>query len=195
MERQAGMKIGIRNSIDRYKNLWARMEDYHSVVSNKGEGKAFTARHHLFSRSEILEKNWVSEYTDEMYDSIFDCLACYRWYKIPERLQNASGLQDETDIEILLDSAGYSTSLIAEELFSMIDTCLESGSCSENDLHRIRLAYNGLSGFKDIFVCRIVKWGPVENRCKSHTSEIIAGARVHTTAFVRNPTGESIYSA
>lgn len=150
MKQEAYMRSEIRNSIDRYRNLWLQQEDYRSVVSNEGKGNAFIAGHHLFSRSEALDKNWLSEYTDEMYDSTLDCLACYRWYIIPERLREASGLQEETDLEALLDSAGYSTSLIAEELFSMIDACLESGRCSEDDLGRIRLAYNGLSGFNDI---------------------------------------------
>lgn len=145
------MKREIRKRIDRYRNLWTKMKDYRSVVSTEGKSNAFTARHHLFSKSEVLDKSWFSEYTDEMYDSTLDCLACYRWYIIPERLREASGLQKETNLEALLDSAGYSTSLIAEELFSMIDACLESGRCSEKDLKRIRLAYNGLSGFYDIF--------------------------------------------
>lgn len=151
MKQEAYMKREIRNSINRYRNLWIKMKDYRSVVSAEGKGNAFIARHHLSSRSEALDKSWFSEYTDEMYDSTLDCLACYRWYIIPERLREASGLQKETNLETLLDSAGYSTSLIAEELFSMIDACLESGRCSIEDLNRIRLAYNGLSGFYDIF--------------------------------------------
>lgn len=135
------------------------MADYRSVISSFPEGKTFFVRHHSFVRSDILEKNWYSEYTDEMFDSLFDCLACYRWYVIPERLRDVSGLRDETDLELLLDRAGYSISLIAEELFCMIDTCLESGNCSEQDLHRIQLAYNGLSGFQDNFIRGIERWG------------------------------------
>ncbi len=189
------MKSEIRNSIDRYRNLWVQKEDYHSVVSAEGEGKVFISRHHLFSRSEALDKNWFSEYTDEMYDSTLDCLACYRWYIIPERLREASGLREETDLETLLDSVGYSTSLIAEELFSMIDACLESGSCSEDDLSRVRLAYNGLSGFQDIFVCRIAQWGSIKNGGKLYAQKNVDDVSFTSTSFVSNPNYQGIYSA
>ncbi len=125
--------------------------------------KRFFVRHHSFARSDILEKSWTSEYTDEMFDSPFECLAYFRWHVIPDKLREVSGLWEEADLELLLDSAGYSTSLIAEELFCMIDICLESGRCSKKDLQRIRLAYNGLSGFQDDCVCRIAEWGNVSN--------------------------------
>lgn len=153
------MKSEISDRIEHYKNLWTGMADYGSVISSFPEGKDFFVRHHSFVRSDIKEKSRYYEYTDEMYDSLFDCLACYRWYVIPDRLREVSRLFEENDLEILLDSSGYSTSLIAEELFCMIDNCLESGHCSEEDLHRIRMAYNGLSGFQDDVVCRIAQWG------------------------------------
>ncbi len=153
------MNREIRDCVNHYKNLWTNMADYGSVISSSPKGKAFFVRHHFFARADDLEKSWYSEYTNEMYDSVFDCLACYRWYVIPEKLREVSGFREETDLEHLLDSAGYSASLIAEELFCMIDTCLESGCCSEDDLHRIQLAYNGLSGYQDEFVSRIVQWG------------------------------------
>lgn len=159
--KEAGMKKEIRECINRYKDLWERMEGYDSAGSDANMNKSFFVRHHSAARSDILEKSWFSEYTDEMFDSPFDCLAFYRWYVIPIKLQEVSGLHEETDLELLLDSAGYSTSLIAEELFCMIDTCLESGHCSENDLHRIRLAYNGLSGFQDDIIRSIAQWGDV----------------------------------
>ena len=187
------MKTEIGNLIDRYRNLWVKMEDYRSVVSAEGKGKAFIARHHLFSKSEVHDKSWFSEYIDEMYDSSLDCLACYRWYIIPERLRDASGLRKENDLEILLDGAGYSTSLIAEELFSMIDACLESGNCSEEDLNRIRLAYNGLSGFKDIFMCKIVKWGPIRNS-GIYDEKKAEDISFNSTACVRNSLRTGIYS-
>ena len=132
-------------------------------ISEDGLKNGFSVRHHSFARSDNLEKTWFSEYTDEIFDSPFECLAFYRWHVIPDKLREVSGLWEETDLELLLDSAGYSTSLIAEELFCMIDNCLESGQCSESDLNRIRLAYNGLSGFQDDFVSRIAQWGNVSN--------------------------------
>ena len=186
------MKCEIKHYVDYYRNQWKDMADYGSVVSSSPEGKVFFVRHHSFARSDILEKNWYSEYTDEMYDSSFDCLACYRWYVIPERLREVSGLREETDLELLLDSAGYTASLIAEELFCMIDMCLESGCCSEKDLHRIQLAYNGLSGFQDAFVCRIAQWGT--NRGIKYPDRNLAGIIDSAMSGVRNPFREGCCS-
>ena len=147
--------------IKKYRNLWKQGETYGEVVSRDGFSVGFHARQHHFARSEALGKNWFSEYTEEKYDSVIECLACYRWFIIPDRLKQASGRYDLTSIDELLDLAGYSTSLIAEELFYMIDSCLESGVCLKNDLEMIRCAYNGLSGFEDLFINRITDWGPV----------------------------------
>ncbi len=165
------MKREIRECINRYRGLWERQDAYDSAGSDANMNKSFFVRHHSFARSDILEKSWFSEYTDEMFDSPFDCLAYYRWRVIPDKLREVSGLREETDLEILLDSAGYSTSLIAEELFCMIDICLESGHCNENDLHRIRLAYNGLSGFQDNIILRIAQWGDVSKQVRNPFKE------------------------
>ncbi|MCD4701238.1 MAG: hypothetical protein K8S24_05200 [Candidatus Aegiribacteria sp.] len=186
------MNREIREQINHYKGLWAEMADYGSVISSCPESKGFFVRRHSFARSDILENNWYSEYTDEMYDSPFDCLACYRWYVIPERLREASGLSEETDLDLLLDGAGYSASLIAEELFCMIDLCLDSGCCSENGLHRIRQAYNGLSGFQDDFVSRIVQWG--SNRGVMSPDMKAAGINGSVMFTVRNPYYEGFHS-
>lgn len=186
------MKREVKKYVNHYRNLWIGMADYGSVVSSSPEGKAFFTRHHSFAKSDILEKSWYSEYTYEMYDSIFDCLACYRWYVIPEKLREVSGLWEETDLELLLDSAGYSASLIAEELFCMIDKCLESGCCSGNDLNRIRQAYNGLSGFQDDFVSRIVQWGT--NRGIKYPDTNAAGINGSVMFSMRNPYQESFHS-
>ncbi|NOQ23685.1 MAG: hypothetical protein GQ565_13695 [Candidatus Aegiribacteria sp.] len=177
------MKSEIRKQVNRYRGFWERQEGYDSAVSEDGMKKGFFVRHHSFARSDIQEKSWFSEYTDEMYDSVLDCLAYYRWYIIPGKLREASGLREETDLELLLDSAGYSASLIAEELFCMIDKCLESGCCSENDLHRIRLAYNGLSGFKDTFVCRIVQWGDITNHIQNPFREDMYSGYIRTPSL------------
>ncbi len=186
------MKKEIRECINRYKDLWERMEGYDPVISKESTNNSFFVRHHSAARSDILEKSWFSEYTDEMYDSVSDCLACFRWYVIPERLREVSGLLEETDLEILLDNAGYSASLIAEELFSMIDKCLESGSCSDNDLHRIRLAYNGLSGYQDDIVRRIAQWGPHYGIMYPDTNA--SGVSGFAMSIVRNPYQEALYS-
>ncbi len=150
-----------RRYIRQYRNLWKRSETYSKVVSRAGINTGFYSRLHHFTRSEALGKNWFSEYTEEKYDSVIECLACYRWFIIPDRLRQASGRYDSNSIDELLDLAGYSTSLIAEELFYMIDSCLESGICLNSDLEMIRCAYNGLSGFEDLYVNRITDWGPV----------------------------------
>lgn len=149
-----------RRYIRRYRNFWKRGETYSKIVSRDGFRAGFYSRQHHFARSEALLKNWFSEYTEEKYDSVIECLACYRWFIIPDRLRQASGKYDSTNIDELLNLVGYSTSLIAEELFRMIDSCLESGVCLMNDLEMIRSAYNGLSGFEDLFVNRITDWGP-----------------------------------
>ena len=179
-EKEAAMKREIREYVNRYRGYWERQEGFDSPVLENSRKEGFFVRCHSFTRSDILEKSWFSEYTDEMFDSPFDCLACYRWFAIPEKLREVSGLLEETDLELLLNSAGYSTSLIAEELFCMIDICLESGNCSENDLHRIRLAYNGLSGFQDSIVHRIAQWGNVSNHVQSQFRDEIYSACVRT---------------
>ncbi len=158
------MKMEIRERINHVRSLWERQEGCSSVVQKNCVNNGFFVRHHSFARPDSREKGWFSEYTDEKYNSAFDCLAYYRWYVIPEKLREVSGLWEETDLELLLDNAGYSVSFIAEELFCMIDACLESGSCSEEDLDRIRLAYNGLSGFQDDFIQRIAQWGSTTDR-------------------------------
>ncbi|MCD4846934.1 MAG: hypothetical protein K8R76_01940 [Candidatus Aegiribacteria sp.] len=150
-----------RRYVKRYRNLWKRGEAYRKAVSQDSIRAGFYARQHRFARSEAMGKNYFSEYTEEKYDSVTECLACYRWFIIPDRLRQASGRFDVTSIDELLDLAGYSKSLIAEELFHMIDSCLESGVCLKSDLEMIRCAYNGLSGFEDLFVNRITDWGPV----------------------------------
>ncbi len=172
------MKREIRECVNRYRGLWERQEGYDSVVSEGGMKNGFSVRHHSFARSDNLEKSWFSEYTDEFFDSPFDCLAYYRSFVIPEKLREASGLWEETDLELLLDSSGYSTSLIAEELFCMIDNCLEAGQCSEKDLTRIRLAYNGLSGFQDHYVSRIAQWGNVSNPVQNPFREEFYSQRI-----------------
>lgn len=149
-----------RRYIRQYTNLWKRGESYNIVISRAGIHTGFYARQHRFTRPEALGNNWFSEYTEEKYDSAIECLACYRWFIIPDRLRQASGRYDLKSIDELLNLAGYSTSLIAEELFFMIDSCLESGVCLKSDLEMIRRAYNGLSGFEDLFVNRITDWGP-----------------------------------
>jgi hypothetical protein len=149
-----------RRYVKRYRNLWKRGEAYSKAVSQDGIRAGFYARQHHFARSEASGKNRFSEYTEEKYDSVIECLACYRWFIIPDRLRQISGRYDLTSINELLDLAGYSTSLIAEELFCMIDSCLESGECLKSDLEMIRCAYNGLSGFEDLLINRITDWGP-----------------------------------
>ncbi len=150
-----------RHYVNRYRNLWKLGESHGGIISQARIRVGFYARQHRFAKSEALEKNWFSEYTEENYDSVIECLACYRWFIIPDRLRQSSGRYDLTDIDELLNLAGYSTSLIAEELFCMIDSCLESGVCQSSDLEMIRTAYNGLSGFEDQFINRITEWGPV----------------------------------
>ncbi|MCK4671562.1 MAG: hypothetical protein KAT47_03395, partial [Candidatus Aegiribacteria sp.] len=58
-----------RRYIKQYRNLWKRGETYSKVVSRDGIRAGFYARQHHFARSETLEKNWFSEYTEEKYDS------------------------------------------------------------------------------------------------------------------------------
>lgn len=149
-----------RRYIKRYTNLWKQGESCSRILSRPGLHNGFYARRHRFTRQEAPGKNWFSEHTIEKYDSAIECLACYRWFIIPDRLRQASGRYGLRNIDELLDLAGYSTSLIAEELFFMIDSCLESGICLESDLEKIRQAYNGLSGFEDIHINRITDWGP-----------------------------------
>ncbi|MCK5064831.1 MAG: hypothetical protein KAQ97_06085 [Candidatus Fermentibacteraceae bacterium] len=148
-----------RRYIKRYTNLWKQGESYSKIISRTGIHARFYARQHRFTQPEALGKSWFSEHTIEKYDSAIECLACYRWFIIPEHLRQASGRYDLKNIDELLDLAGYSKSLIAEELFFMIDSCLESGICLKSDLEMIRRAYNGLSGFEDLFINRITDWG------------------------------------
>lgn len=153
------MKPRILNYIEHYKKLWFDPGGYHPAGSYEEDGKGFSVRLISYSRSAVRERELQVEYRNEMYQSVIECIACYRYFKIPQRLRNASGKLHLTEVEDLLNSVDYSTSMITEELFYMLDMCLEKGICTRTELERIRLAYNGLSGFNDTYVIRIARWG------------------------------------
>jgi hypothetical protein len=188
-EREAAMKKEIGSRIEHYRSLWIKMPANGSIVTSTpaGKGKVFFARHHSFSRSDISSSTLSSECSDEMFDSVFDCLAYYRWYVIPRRLREVSGLPEETDIERLLDGSGYTTSLIAEELFKMIDICLETGQCTESDLDRIKVAYNGLSGFQDYQISRIQQWGSIESEYGRTDSAAASSVKLSQPHYIGYP--------
>ncbi|GEM_PF-6950656 len=153
---------------DYYRGLWLSGTGSWPAASGfrKLQDNQFCARHHTARRTGSgFGGSEHGVFINEVFESVFECLAYYRWFRIPERLKDicmTRGTDSSGDIEILLDGAGYSASLIAEELFAMIDEYLEKGVCTEQDLHAVRMAYNGLSGFDDPIVSTIASWGPVE---------------------------------
>jgi hypothetical protein len=153
------VRTDIEELINHYRRIWENGLDHGPDPSGRfGDAGFFLRRRipHGPGRCDGQSENGCST---EMYRSALHCLAYLRWCIIPERLREASGLADEIDLEALLDGSGYSVSLIAEVLFEMLDECLESSSCTPEDLRRIRLAYNGLSYFKDAMADRITAWG------------------------------------
>jgi len=162
---------------ERYREMWE--SGVSSCPAAAGHRQltdgSFCARHHSF-RSRCGRQGWSDHgvYINETFDSVLECISYYRWFRVPHRLRalcSGSGLVNSTDIEALLDRAGYSVSLTVEELFHMIDHSLETGCCSRDDLHRMRLAYNGISGFREPLRAEIVCWGPVE--------EVLADSSMH----------------
>lgn len=120
---------------------------------------AFVVRHHRYAKGGPPENDGISSYSEHVFRSPLECLDNLRRMMIPEILREASGLAEEADLEVLLDGSGYSVSLVAEELLSMIDECIDSNSCRPRNLDRIKRAYNGLSGFDARVVRRISGWG------------------------------------
>ncbi|MFO8184498.1 MAG: hypothetical protein R6U39_10025 [Candidatus Aegiribacteria sp.] len=96
----------------------------------------------------------TGSYSQHVFQTPLEWLVNLRDVVLPEILREASGLRGETDLELLLDGSGYSVSLVAEELISMIDECIESKSFDSHSLEMIRRAYNGLSGFDGPMVSR-----------------------------------------
>jgi hypothetical protein len=152
-----------------YREMWlAGIESCPAAVGNRRlTNNSFCARHHSYrSYHGWPGRGEHGVYINETFESVFECLAFYRWFRVPQRLQSlcmGSGASPIRDIEVLLDRSGYSVSLTVEELFHMMDTCLGSGTCSRDDLHRMRLAYNGISDFHEPTRAEIVCWGPVED--------------------------------
>lgn len=99
--------------------------------------------------TDIFEKR-PDIYSKEEFETVYDWLAHYRYSRIPQMLREICEIRGyfSTDIEGLLNHAGYVVSFIADELFYMIDRCLEHGICSQEDMNRIKQAYNSLSGFE-----------------------------------------------
>lgn len=162
---------------ERYRGMWE--SGVSSCPAAAGHRQltdgSFCARHHSF-RSSSGRSGWSDHgvYINETFDSAMECLSYYRWFRVPHRLRalcSGSGLANCTDIEELLNSSGYSVSLTVEELFHMMDHCLDTGHCSREDLHRMRLAYNGITGFREPLRAEIVCWGPVE--------EVLADSSMH----------------
>jgi len=97
-------------------------------------------------------------FSREKFETVYDWLAHYRYSRIPQVLREICETRGyfSTDIEGLLNHAGYVVSFIADELFYMIDRCLDLGICTDVDMRRIRQAYNSLSGFENVKKYEIV---------------------------------------
>lgn len=119
----------------------------------------FVVRHHSFTRRDPSGNEGGSTFSEHVFRSPLECLVNLRDVVIPEMLREASGLRGEADLEVLLDGSGYSVSLVAEELLSMIGECIDSNAFNSRSLERIRRVYNGLSGFNAPVVRRIARWG------------------------------------
>ena len=143
----------------RYSSLLEKGQDLPRGNDSTEQDAGFFLRQQTLFRNPETGKNRQGMVTEEVYGSAAECLSSIRWYKIPSRLREITGLNNENDIEKLLDAAGYRSSLVAEELFDMIDGCLKSHIITTADLDTIRKAYNGISGFRCPQEHRITEWG------------------------------------
>lgn len=164
---KGGWSMRTLEHVSRYREMWlVGVASCPAAVGNRHlTNDSFCARHHAFRR----HPGWSGArehgvFINETFESVMECLAYYRWFRIPQRLRAlraGSGVPVSADIEELLDASGYSVSLTVEELFHMLDECLRSGSASPEDLQRMRQAYNGIGGFDEPTRAEIVCWGPV----------------------------------
>lgn len=87
---------------------------------------------------------------DSKFDSMQERLAYCRWIVVPDMVRRASGLDDENRVEALLEGAGYTVSMIAEELMGMIDDCIDSGASGHEELQRIARLVDVLASYTDV---------------------------------------------
>lgn len=145
--------------MDRYSSLLKKGQDLPRSYDSPKQDAEFVLKQQMVFRNPETGKSRPGRITQEVYGSAAECLSCIRWYKIPSRLREITGLKHENDIESLLDAAGYRSSMVAEELFHMIDNCLKCHIITSADLNMIRKAYNGISGFKRLEEHRIASMG------------------------------------
>ncbi|MBD3277914.1 MAG: hypothetical protein GF388_06420 [Candidatus Aegiribacteria sp.] len=132
---------------DRYSSFLDENQEFPLGRESAGQNEGFVLKHQMVFTDRETGKIRQGLITEEVYGSAVECLSSIRWYKIPSKLREITGLYNENDIEKLLDAAGYRSSMVAEELFDMIDGCLKSHLITTSDLNMIRKAYNGISEF------------------------------------------------
>lgn len=126
--------------------------------------KFFIVHHEMAGGEGRLTEVRISE----TFESPLECLADLKERRIPAILREASGLDGETDMQVLLDGCGYSVSFVAEELLDMIDDCLASGNCPPEELRMMKEVYNSLSSFHRGRWRRIGSWGHVRRAAVSN---------------------------
>lgn len=126
---------------------------------NRGSTAGFFLRHRLLETVADGSGSSRLRHITDYFDSPMECLSAMRTTFIPDRLREVSGLHDETDLDVLLESAGYSVSLAAESLIEMVDECLSASSCTPDELRRIKTAYNRVSVFGPPQRHLISDWG------------------------------------
>ncbi len=153
--------------VSRFREMWERGErpDPARCASGEPGPGAFCARHLSYVRSGLgFGGREHTVFVNETFGSSMECLAFYRWMRVPWRLAEAADITGPAaglPLERLLDATEYSTALVAEELMSMMDECLGRGSCTRDELAAMRQAYNNMSGFHQRCWCEIVCWGPI----------------------------------
>ena len=157
--------------MDRYRSLLQNTEELPRSLDSLQQNEGFVLKQRVLFRNPETGKSRKGRTTEEVYESAAECLSCLRFYKIPSRLREITGLSDENNIEALLNDAGYRSSLIAEELFDTIDECLNSHIVTGSDLDIIRRAYNGISGFNHSEKHMIIEWGYADSVVQSGNSK------------------------
>lgn len=138
-----------------------RYADYPTVIPLEGKTHPVTLDSATKTKFKVVHLTRIDDGTEgferspgvfskEEFETVYDWLAHYRYSRIPQMLREICATRGyfSTDIEGLLNHAGYVVSFIADELFYMIDRCLEHGICTGKDMNRIKQTYNSLSGFE-----------------------------------------------
>lgn len=145
------------------------------IPASRSDSCGFFIRHHEMACGSSNDSTMEIR-SRENFASALDCLADLRERRIPSLLREATGLHRERDMERLLDSCSYPVAFVAEELLGMIEDCFTTGTCSPEDLRKMREVYNALSSFHEGPSRRISSWGHLSSSV-SCPGPVFSGSR------------------